>query len=199
MHSDLHSDTTRTAFATRLEELDFFRYAQPHLVPRLRARLIKTGNILDAQTRRVYFADEERLAECGIRALLREIRPVLTNQGVFLRTIEEDCHQQGYTITINQRRFTLYSSIELEADRASRGRESNIWDLTGRRMCALVNHLLAEHHSSERLYSLYGGNDHLALFLTQALYELIRAGGFDQIGNYLILYRPDELPEVSSR
>lgn len=49
----------------------------------------------------------------------------------------------------------------------------NLLELAAKRALSVVNMLLEESGSNERLYSLNGGNDHFALFLTEDIYKTI--------------------------
>ena len=54
----------------------------------------------------------------------------------------------------------------------------NPWELATSRTFAIVNLLLREAGSNERIYSLYGGNDLFALFLTENMYDIINKSKF---------------------
>jgi len=64
--------------------------------------------------------------------------------------------------------ITLYTAKELKSD------EANIWGLTPARAFAVINRLLVESSSPERLYGINAANDLHAAFLTDRQLALIR-------------------------
>ncbi|MDP9309319.1 MAG: hypothetical protein M3R24_00230 [Chloroflexota bacterium] len=179
----------------QLEHLGFYRYTQPRHIPRLKAIFAKTGSLLDERTHRDYVADAERLAECGVAEFLGDVAPFLKAQSIELEHVEEACTPQSYRITVNGTQYVLYSATELNAHIASNGMTTNIWELAARRTCALLNKLLIEQGADERAFSLYGGNDHWVLFLTEALYEILCQSGVVEEVQHLHFYGPSELQQ----
>ncbi len=196
MEQPAPNDQRLRELGEQLVHLGFYRYTQPRHVPRLRAIFEKTGSLTDERTHRDYPADAESLAECGVGEFLREIAPILKAQSIDLDQVEEVCSPESYSITVNGTAFVLYSAAEMAADIASKGMTTNIWELAARRTCALLNTLLVEHGSDERVYSLYGGNDHWVFFLTEALYQVLCASGIVDILDVvhdLQFYDPSEV------
>ncbi len=63
----------------------------------------------------------------------------------------------------------MYTEAELMS-----GDMGKIWELTTNRTFALVNTLLQEAGSKERVFRLYSGHDTRAIFLTHEMYEALR-------------------------
>lgn len=149
------------------ESLGFYQYVAPEQIDELKQEALATGYIFGWEgTARDFDADAENLAEGGVQEFLTKIAPFLTTQGVQIDSIDEHFTDTGYRITIKGREYELYS----EAERAS----ANIWELTTTRAFGIVNTLLREAGSRERVFILYGGNDLHAVFLTDEMYEVLR-------------------------
>ena len=146
--------------ANQLERLGLFKYSDPSSVPELKSEIVRLGipGFFEEDGKgRAFLADAESLAEGGVATFLDQIGPFLRNQGVRIDSLAEDFGEQ-YAIKINGRSHILYSAQEL--------REKEIWGLTPARTFAIVNGLLDQAGSPERLYTVNGGNDLLAVFLT---------------------------------
>jgi hypothetical protein len=65
--------------------------------------------------------------------------------------------------------YELYSEEER--------RSGDIWDLTSRRVFAIINRLLAQAGSDERIYQVYKWNDCTGVVLTKETYERILSAG----------------------
>ncbi|GIV97614.1 MAG: hypothetical protein KatS3mg057_2271 [Herpetosiphonaceae bacterium] len=173
-----HSPRTMESLLNELELLGFYRYTDPNDVIAVKAQAVEIGYLFGWEcTQRDYIADAEDLAEGGVKAFLETILAFLQRQGVELHSVQEDYSDQGYTIMVNGKTYAIYSNEEPSG--------ANIWALSTKRTFDLVNHLLAEAGSDERVYLLYGGNDARAIFLTEEMHELIRTSG---------LLAPEEIP-----
>lgn len=173
------------SYINSLYDLGYFRYVdgttKSHFL-RVLEKLKHTDSLFGIKAKRDYPADEERLAECGVKNFIMLIAPLLRANSVIFRPIKEECSREGYDIYINKRKFTVYSRAELNASNI------DLWNLAKKRTFAIINTLLNEAGSNERLYSLYGGNNHWAFFLTKELYDLILKSGLQQEGSDLLLY-----------
>jgi hypothetical protein len=165
--------TRLSEFADRLEVLDFFRYAPAEAVAALKQEFQESRwAAVFGETGRLFHADAEDLTEGGVGDFLRQIEPFLKAQGISLNHVEDDVSEQGYCVKVNGRRYKLYDTDELH----KREREKQLgllWGLSGARAFAIVNGLLEEAGSEERLYAVNGGNDLFGFFLTAALREAI--------------------------
>jgi hypothetical protein len=159
-----------SALLDQLEQLGFYRYVDPAQASDARASALEYG-YLYGDTGRAFHADAEELAEGGVLYFVREIQPFLAGQRVILTSMSDDFESGGgyggYHVEINGLRREMYSVEELSS--------GEIWSLTTFRAFALINELLAQAESLERVYGLDGGNDLFAIFLTPAMYELITA------------------------
>lgn len=161
-----------SALLDRLESLGFYKYASTDATAAARSRAAGTAFIFgDEAMGRAFHADAEDLAEAGVGEFLKEIEPALKARGVKALTVTEnpEAEDGGYRVTINGRSYEMYSGSELAS--------GNLWQLTVERAFAAVNHLLANAGSNERIYWLYGGNDNLAVFLTEAQHGAIVESG----------------------
>ena len=158
------------AFLIRLDQLGFFRYVAGEISAKIKAAALQDRNIYIFDTRRLYFADAEDLAEGGVRKFIEDIQPFLVEQGVRIAIVEEDNSDKGYWVTVNDVIYEMYSEEELGT--------TDIWVLTTVRAFILINQLLAKAGSREQVYMLYGGNDCIALFLTPEMYQLIKDSPF---------------------
>ena len=150
-----------------LESLGFYKYTTSEIASKNKAEVLATGNIFgDEETKRLWHADAEDLAEGGVKQFLEEMMPFLQTLNVSIASIQEDFNIDGaYNITINGIKYSLYSEAELKSE--------DIWDLTSKRTFIILNKLLAQAGSSERVYQLYGGNDQFVVVLTAEMYEAI--------------------------
>ena len=145
-------------FVDRLDQLGFFKYidsAQREDAKRQGAAAIY------GETGRLFHADAESLAEGGVGDFLREMEPFLRKQGVTISQIEDQFRDYDYSVTINGMDYIIYSADELELHGQ---RVVSIWGLATVRSFAIVNELLANAESNERLYAVNGGNDLFGFF-----------------------------------
>src|SRR6266496_3707888 len=131
------------ALADQLADLGFYRYANPRRITHLKAQFAQNPTLWKPSVRRDYPADEERLAECGVKTFLHDIRLVLRTNGIHLRRVSEVCGRAGYSIRIENVNYTLYSADDLAY--TERTNSTRIWDLTTQRTFALINQLLITH------------------------------------------------------
>ena len=148
-----------------LEALGFYKHTNHQLVDELKEKSIKTGYLFWDETERIYMSDAEDLAEGFIDELLNEIEPFLMKEGVTIESYEQTHTGDTYAIVVNHRKFSIWND-EIDKD-------LDPWELATNRTFAIVNLFLREAGSNERIYSLYGGNDLFALFLTEEMYEVI--------------------------
>ena len=171
-----------------LDALGFYRFVKPHRIERLKAQFLKSPSLwtLTHWTKRNYPADEERLAEGGVGTFLEELASILKACGVRLRQIEEKCDVDGYSIAINNQVYELYSAEDVRA--ANEDKSLAMWEKTTQRSFALINRLLREQGSDERIYSYAGWNDHWAFVLTEAMYATLKDSDLKHDVAQLILY-----------
>jgi hypothetical protein len=65
-----------------LDALGFFRYVRPELAITARTRARETGDAFGVETRRIYGADAEEIAEMGALDLISKVAPFLKRAGV---------------------------------------------------------------------------------------------------------------------
>jgi hypothetical protein len=128
---------------------------------------------------RVYMADAEDLAEEGVGAWLREISGALHSRGVMIGDIKEETDGNYYYVTVNGRKFTIYTHAE-----TVKNNNLYTWGYAFSRTLMLANQLLSEAGSKEQFYGYAGtGNDGFAYLLTAEQADAILR---------LVGYKPEE-------
>ena len=114
---------------------------------------------------RFYFADAERLAEGGVAEFIESLQPFLGRLGV-KPSVADNWGDHDYTITLDGKEYLIWSVKELKE-------HGNVWGLATVRTFEIINNLLAEQDTTERLFALQGGNDLGAIFLTDQMKQLL--------------------------
>ena len=163
----------------QLEALGFYRYVEAAQLDEARALAIESEYPFGSETGRDFPADAAELPSAGVEDFLRDIEPFLARQGVTLALEADESEGHDYFVRVNGRRFMIYSREENELTK--RGLEppaGNVWALSTRRTMEIVNWLLQEAGSPERMYiDGDGWNGQRAVFLTPAMLELIAQSG----------------------
>ena len=118
---------------------------------------------------RSYPADNEDLAEGQVGATILLMRPALEKEYVKLDSVVDDFGRDEYAVVINGQRHLIYESQAVAS--------TNIWSIALRRFMEIVNGLLEQAGSAERLYGLYGGNDGRVILLTPEMRDYIESLG----------------------
>lgn len=102
-------------FIDTLENLGFYKYCDPALVPELKAQFLMGGCLFHEATKRAYYFDFEFLAEGDVKEYLEELSPFLRKQGVPITTVEQniDYDNLNYRVTIDDTEFVIYLQSEL--------------------------------------------------------------------------------------
>ncbi len=187
----VENKSDRTPLQGLVEQLDmlgFYRFVKSHRIKRLKALFLEKPSLwtLTRWTKRDYPADEERLAEGGVGALLEDLAPILEACGVKLGQIEEQCGRDGYSIAINHVVHELYNAEDVRA--ANEDQSIVMWEKTTQRSFALINQLLRDQGCDERIYSFAGWNDHWAFILTEAMYATLIDSDLKRDVEQLVLY-----------
>jgi hypothetical protein len=163
-------------FLSGLERYGYLEYVTDEEMDMVKKQMVQQSwPFFDENSGRQYHADAENLAEKGVAEFLEKIRPFLENQEVQLKSIEEYFDEE-YRITVNGKETTIWSREEEDEDYGRDGtprRPGLTWGLSTVRTFSLVNELLEEAGSKERLYAVSGGNDLDAFFLTPELADFI--------------------------
>lgn len=116
--------------------------------------------------KRVYGADSEDLAEQGIRSVIGEMKTVLEKEGVIIKNIDEVATEDGgYSVKVNNKVYEVFDKKNID--------ESDDWSIALKALLDIVNELLVNAGSKERLYSIYSGNDSQVIFLTKEMHNLL--------------------------
>lgn len=160
----------------RLIEMGYLKYVPSSERPALRERMIDSLTIGHIDTgwgdtssndRRVYDSDNEELAEGAIGQSILKMKETLQAEGVQLDEVEDVMGDSSYHIIANGKYYLIYNL-------AING-ESDTWGLSLKRYLEIVNDLLQSSNSKERLYGIYGGNDGLAILLTDEMYNFLQS------------------------
>ncbi|WP_419880503.1 hypothetical protein ACN6MY_12570 [Peribacillus sp. B-H-3] len=158
-------NTSLLKLIDELDQLGFYKYLDySEDKDKAKQEAIKTGYIY-GDIGREFPADEEDLSEGGVGAFFEEITPFLRKQGVQLIINHENFSEEKYEIQVNGENYTLYSQKDLESEEYI---EKNT-----HRAFSIINKILEESGSKERLCALYEWNDQIAIFLTNEMYEKI--------------------------
>ena len=163
--------TMDSTFVDRLEQLGFFKYVSTAERNAAKSEFQNIGwAAIYGQTGRLFPADAESLAEGRVGQFLRDIEPFLKKQGVIINKVEDHFDENGYSITVNGKDYVIYNADDLKRDETQ---PASIWGLATVRGFAIVNELLVDAKSSERLYAVNGGNDLFGFFLTPELRDAV--------------------------
>lgn len=149
-----------------LAQAGFYKYADKWMVDELRGEAERNGYLYHQLTKRIYDANGEQLAERGVRQFVSALSDFLRGQGVKIAEFSES-YGSGYSITVNGKDYVMYTAAE-------QGQSNGLGNLTVTRTLAMLNQLLAAANSSERTYLLQGDDHEWLIFLTTAMYKLIK-------------------------
>ncbi len=160
-------DSAIEALIAGLEAADFFKYADPQKVPSLKDEMRSHSYPFAFDSGRESFADAEDLAEGGVGKFLNEIGSFLRRQGVQLGQASDEMEKsEGYWVTVNGQKYLMATAEELQLPP---------WEIVTANCFSLVDKLLTEAGSDERVNCLYfGGNEQIAVFLTTRQNEIIQ-------------------------
>lgn len=176
-HKPKPSFEVATGIVERLIELDFLKFVPESDRTNVRGQLVESiqNNYLDSEwdedcvsfDKRSYSADAENLAEGDVGKCIQQMSSILSKEGVSLATVADSFldDDKRYEIRINGVPHFIYDLRESTAD--------YIWSQSFRRLIEIVNSLLKDVDSSERLFGIYGGNDGRVIFLTPAMHDLL--------------------------
>jgi hypothetical protein len=153
----------------KLDKLGFYKYVDKQLVEELKKKSRKSGYLFWDETQRIFKSDAEGLAEGFVEPFYKEMEQFLSKEGVRIQQFEQS-NNDKYEIIINGQTYLIYDD--------KTDNPFDIWEIASNRTFAVINILLQEAGSKERLYSLYGGNDLFALFLTEEMFEAIKQEHF---------------------
>ncbi len=151
---------------SKLEELGYYKYADFKHIENIKSESIKADYIFGwEESGRDFAIDAEELSEGGVGGFFEVIKPFMEKQKVKMIISDENFSETGYEITVNKIKYEIFSEEDLK---------SKYLSVIGTcKSFSIINKLLKEAGSEERVYALYGGNDLRAVFLTKDMYELI--------------------------
>jgi hypothetical protein len=162
-------DPAIEALIAELKAADYFIYAVPEKVPALKDEMKLRSYPFPFDSGREFLADAEDLAEGGVAEFLNEIGLFLRRQGVQIsKATKDEMHEEGegYWVTVNGHRHRMATAQECQLPP---------WEIVSANCFSLVDKLLTEAGSGERIYCLYfGGNDQKAVFLNARHEEIIQ-------------------------
>lgn len=166
-----------------LEKLGFYKYSEPSKIEEIKTECIKFGYVYGWEdTYRDFHVDAESIAEGGFEGFYKEINAFMEKQGIKL--IVSDVIYSGYlySVKINDVNYEILKGDEFEKEN---------WEFATDRCFSIINKVLMEKGTKERIYKLYGGNDLRAVFLTEEMYNEIRS--FKELSEK---EKPRSVPEV---
>lgn len=152
-----------------LDELGYFNQCEAEAVDVVKKKVLKERCIYGiGQIKRDYVVDFEDLTEFGARSFLLKIKPFLRKAGVKIRSIQQNIESHiGYIMSINNVEYLLYEWKELRA--------LDLWNRCAVRIFDIVNEILEQANSKERLYLLFWRDEIRIIFLTEEMYAVIIA------------------------
>jgi hypothetical protein len=182
----------------RLIEMGYLKFVPASKRADVRRQLVKTATrrYLDsdwndygvAADLRGYPADNEHLAEGEVGKTILLMRKVLEQEGVKLDNAADDFGNQKYEVVINGQRHLIYKG----------NGDGDSWALALKRLLEIVNGLLEEAGSEERLYAIYGGNDGRVILLTPEMQDYLESIG-DVLDHDWMPRREEEVGENRSQ
>lgn len=135
--------------------------------------LYETKKIPASLDRRRFGIDGEALAEGGIRKTLQNMyAEVLSKEGVPSLEVEQKIGSgDGYKVVVNNKLYEIYSESDISS--------APIWQMSLVGLMRIVNDLLSDVGSQERLYGIHADNDGAAIFLTAELYQFFIETGIN--------------------
>lgn len=158
-------------FLSGIERYGYLEYVPEQMMDRVK-KLLARGSwpFFDDRSGRKYHTDADDLAEKGGAKFIKIILPFLEKQGARVESIEEYFDEE-YRITVNGKETVIWNDDEVEAENA--GKPVSTWGLSLVRIFAIVNELLEQAGSEERLYAVSGGDVLEAVFLTPELVDFM--------------------------
>jgi hypothetical protein len=115
---------------------------------------------------RSYPADGKELAHGGVGQCLLRMKPVLAREGVRLDEVEDNWHEGKYHVLINRESYLIFDGKTADSVRISL-----------ERLLEIVNGLLEEAASQERLFAVYRGTDERIVLLTEEMQDFVESLG----------------------
>ena len=168
------------AAADRLIEMGYLKFCPPGERELARAEMVESlrdGRLDtrhdrhgDTRCRRNYDADAEDLADGGVGATIRRMRGVLRAEGVSIDRVVDlfDDDDDGYHLEIDGKTYVIFRHDD---------EGQNAWVLATRRLLEIVDALLIEAGSAERLYGAYAGHRGRVIFMTCEMHAYLRSLG----------------------
>jgi hypothetical protein len=168
-------------FVNKLQELGYFKYADPKHIGLLRENMIggydsdnelisvwtgDTGMPLDF---RYYFCDNEDLfEEGGFTDMLKYLQPTFDKIGLSIEVTEhiEEWDQKNnwlnHSITINNNKYVVFKNFI-----------DGGWGEAAQRFADIINRELENQQKEDRVYLVSGGNDGKLIFLNPSQFDYI--------------------------
>lgn len=187
-NSIANADTTKKPYMTneeaenmvkRLEELGYYKYADPNHLDTLRKDLVSSlaeygvlSTVSNDRTfipldNRLFLFDGETLFEQdGFMDAIKIMQPLFDKMNFkvdITNHIEEaDNHWLNHRVTINGKPYIIFANFEGYG-----------WGEAAQRFAEIINDQLELQKKDERLYLINGANDGTSIYLTNEQYKLI--------------------------
>lgn len=165
----------------KLWEVGYFGYADPEIFERLREDVISCGLFGTLETGRDFSVDAEELAEGSADLIIKhDIGPFLAREGVNVNNPREKyvASEDAVYLILDERKLLLHQWPHAEYS----------WISCSKNFFSVINGLLYESGSQERMYACYPfADEQMGIFLTpplfQALSDMGLAEGLHRIDN----------------
>jgi hypothetical protein len=174
-----HAAMTKEEAIAVLIGMGFLKFVPEDQRPEVRDQLLFAFNNYDiieskfdddlvSTDRRSYPADTEDLAEEGIGEHILRLKGVLAAEGVTLHSVADHAENFDYRVTVNGETYLIYDDYIYN--------HSVVNGIAQKRFLEIVDALLRDAGSDERLYAIYGGNEGRVIFLTEEMFNFLKFG-----------------------
>jgi hypothetical protein len=160
----------------RLIEMGWLKYVAESKRGQVRSQLVvaATKGYLDTDwdqygisaDQRSYPADGKELANGGVGKCILQMKTVLAREGVSLDEVEDSWHEDKYHVLINREPYLIYDGRTADAVRPSL-----------ERLLEIINGLLEEAGSNERLFAVFRGTEGRIVLLTDEMQDYLESFG----------------------
>lgn len=124
-----------------------------------------------SRDRRYYFTDQEDLCEGGIDSFLKELHFIFKAEGVAITYVNNDIQNPTqsdyiYNIFINDKKYSVINTLK--------NPESDSWTEAQKRTYGIINELLSQAGSGEKIFPLCDADQRGAIILTEELFNFFR-------------------------
>lgn len=169
----------------KLDQLNYFKYVDKQSLERTKQKLsesLKQGelhaydnieqNDYQSLEKRIYGADGQDLYDGFMHKVILNMKEVLSKVGLSIITASDEYSDDdlSHYLIINDKKYEVY---RIDEKNDSYQGETYYWTLATKRLLEIINQLLENTDSKERLYYLLSGYGGMVILLTRELFEYI--------------------------